>query len=62
MFVGGLKDGTTEEEIKCKFETFGNIDKVEMIKDKNTGKQRGFCFVTYDDYDAVDKCVCKYKF
>lgn len=59
MFVGGLKDGTTEEEIKTKFETFGTIDKVEMIKDKNTGKQRGFCFVTYDDYDAVDKCVLR---
>lgn len=59
MFIGGLKDGTTEEEIKTKFETFGPIDKVEMIKDKNTGKQRGFCFVTYEDYDAVDKCVLR---
>lgn len=59
MFIGGLKEGTTEEEIKAKFEVFGPIDKVEMIKDKSTGKQRGFCFVTYEDYDAVDKCVLR---
>ncbi|GAB1608336.1 heterogeneous nuclear ribonucleoprotein A1-like isoform X3 [Argonauta hians] len=59
MFVGGLKEGTTEEEIKEKFETFGSIEKIELIKDKNTGKQRGFCFVTYDDPDCVDKCVLR---
>lgn len=62
MFVGGLKEGTTEDEIKERFENYGTIEKIELIKDKATGKQRGFCFVTYNDPDAVDKCVCKFSF
>ena len=57
MFVGGLKDDTTEEMIRETFE--GKIEKVDMIKDKATGKSRGFCFVTFDDNDTVDKHICE---
>lgn len=57
MFVGGLKDDTTEEQIRECFN--GTIELVELIKDKATGKSRGFCFVTFDDYDPVDKHVLK---
>lgn len=59
MFVGGLKDDTTEEMIRSVFSEYGNIKEVELISDKNTGKIKGFCFVTFDDYDPVDKCVLK---
>ena len=57
MFVGGVRDDTTEEQVRSVFSEFGNITQVDMITDKGTGKTRGFCFVTFDDYDPVDKCV-----
>lgn len=60
MFVGGIKEDTTEDQVRETFGSFGPIEEVDMIVDKATGKTRGFCFVTFDDYDAVDKCVCKY--
>ena len=60
MFIGGIKDDTTESHVRETFEEFGNIAKVELITDKNTGKAKGFCFITFDDHDAVDKCVCKF--
>lgn len=59
MFVGGLRDTTTEDDVREAFQEYGNIKKIELIKDKATNKMRGFCFVTFDDYDPVDKCVCK---
>ncbi|GMR39544.1 hypothetical protein PMAYCL1PPCAC_09739, partial [Pristionchus mayeri] len=39
------------------FVKFGTIEKVDIIKDKVTNKNRGFAFVIFDDYDCVDQCV-----
>lgn len=62
MFVGGLDENTSEDQVKETFSSFGNVEKVEMIKDKTTGKQKRFCFVTFDDHDCVDKCVIQKHF
>ncbi|XP_052708323.1 heterogeneous nuclear ribonucleoprotein A3-like isoform X7 [Crassostrea angulata] len=62
MFVGGLRDTTTEDDVREAFQEYGNIKNIELIKDKATNKTRGFCFVTFDDYDPVDKCVLKKRF
>jgi len=59
MFVGGLKEDTKEEHIKDCFSEYGEIELVELITDKGTGKTKGFCFVTFNDYDPVDKLVLK---
>lgn len=59
IFVGGLKTDTPENDIMEVFGHFGNIEKLEIITDKGTGKRRGFCFITFDDFDSVDKCVLK---
>ncbi|CAG5135750.1 unnamed protein product [Candidula unifasciata] len=57
MFVGGLKDDTTEEQVRETFSPFGKIEHVDIVVDKATGKVRGFAFVTFKDYDSVDKAV-----
>lgn len=62
MFVGGLKDDTTEDQIREVFSPFGKIENVDIVTDKTTGKVRGFAFVTFKDYDSVDKAVCKLFF
>uniref|UniRef100_A0A7E4V7U2 Heterogeneous nuclear ribonucleoprotein A1 n=1 Tax=Panagrellus redivivus TaxID=6233 RepID=A0A7E4V7U2_PANRE len=55
LYISGVRDDNTEQELNDYFTKFGSIEKVEIIKDKNTGKCRGFAFVTFDDYDPVDK-------
>ena len=37
------------------FYRYGNVESVELLTDKQTGKKRGFGFVNFDDYDVVDK-------
>jgi len=46
IYVGNLSNETTEDEIRTEFESFGKVAKVKVIKDKTTGKSRGFGFVT----------------
>ncbi|CAE1317331.1 HNRNPA1_3 [Acanthosepion pharaonis] len=59
LFVGGIKEDTGEEEIREYFSAKGKIETIDMITDKGTGKKRGFCFITFEDYDTVDKLVLK---
>lgn len=59
MFVGGLRDDITENDMHQAFEQFGEVERIETFTDKDTGKRKGFGFVTFKDYDSVDKCTRK---
>lgn len=59
LFVGGLKDNHDEECLRDYFMQFGNVVSVKLLTDKTTGKRRGFAFIEFDDYDAVDKAIRK---
>ncbi|XP_052255330.1 heterogeneous nuclear ribonucleoprotein A3 homolog 1-like isoform X3 [Dreissena polymorpha] len=62
LFVGGVKDGDTEDDYMNLFSQEGEVEKVNMVTDKDTGKQKPFCFITFVDTDATDKCVLKHEF
>ncbi|KAK6112812.1 Uncharacterized protein BM_BM9909 [Brugia malayi] len=57
LYVSGVREEHTEQMFEDYFSQFGKVLKVEIIADKNTGKPRGFAFISFDDYDPVDKCV-----
>ncbi|XP_060077207.1 heterogeneous nuclear ribonucleoprotein 87F-like isoform X2 [Ylistrum balloti] len=59
MFIGGLKDDTVEEQVREIFASYGNIERVDLIRDKENNKVKGFGFVEFLDTDSVDKCVLK---
>lgn len=57
IFVGGLPNTISEEDVKMYFEAFGQVNEVQLIKDRETGRLRGFAFITFDDEDSADKCL-----
>ncbi|XP_051871750.1 heterogeneous nuclear ribonucleoproteins A2/B1-like isoform X1 [Pristis pectinata] len=57
LFVGGIKDDTDEHHLRAYFKNYGKIESIEVITDRQSGKKRGFAFVSFDDHDPVDKIV-----
>ena len=45
IFVGNLSFGTTEDTIRSMFESYGGVDRVNIVTDRDTGQARGFAFV-----------------
>ena len=45
IYVGNLSNEVTEEDLKQAFETFGQVESVNIIKDKYTNRSKGFGFV-----------------
>ena len=57
LFVGGLSWDTTDEGLRTAFERFGEISEAKVITDRDTGRSRGFGFVTFDADDAGTSAV-----
>ena len=54
LFVGNLSFQTTESELTSLFEPFGEIARVQLMTDRDTGRSRGFAFVEMaNDEDAA---------
>ena len=52
IYVGNLSFDTTESEIHDLFSAHGDVEKVNIITDRDTGRPRGFCFVEMADENA----------
>ncbi|KAJ8605047.1 hypothetical protein MRB53_041559 [Persea americana] len=57
IFVGGVSQDATEKDFKEFFEQFGRVLDATLMMDKDTGRPRGFGFVTFDSDSAVDRTL-----
>jgi len=48
-YVGNISFSATEDDIRNAFAQYGNVISVTIIKDRETGRSRGFCFVEMDN-------------
>jgi cold-inducible RNA-binding protein len=57
LFVGGLSWGTNDESLRAAFEAFGEVTEAKVISDRDTGRSRGFGFVTFADDADGEKAI-----
>lgn len=57
IFVGNLSFKTTESELEAAFSQFGAVDRVAIVKDRDTGQSRGFGFVEMSDRAAAEQAI-----
>jgi len=44
IFVGNLSFNTNEDELRQAFEAYGQVERVSILTDRDTGRSRGFAF------------------
>jgi cold-inducible RNA-binding protein len=57
IFVGNLSFGATEDAVRSLFETYGAVDRVNVVTDRDTGRARGFGFVEMSNPDEAEKAI-----
>ena len=57
LYVGSLHYNITEAMLKAIFEPFGAIDNVQLIYDTESGRSKGYGFVTYKEADSAKRAL-----
>jgi RNA recognition motif-containing protein len=57
LFVGSLSWDTDDRGLRTAFEPHGEVSEAVVITDRDSGRSRGFGFVTFADAEAADQAV-----
>ena len=57
LYVGNLAYGVTESDLEKTFSTYGKVSKAKVIMDRDTGRSKGFGFVTMDDEQEAKEAM-----
>ncbi|KAI9698411.1 MAG: hypothetical protein M1836_003991 [Candelina mexicana] len=57
LFIGGLAWHTDDTTLRQKFEEFGAVEEAIVVKDRDTGRSRGFGFVRYSQETEAENAI-----
>ncbi len=57
IFVGNLSYQTTQEELEAAFSAYGAVERVSIVRDRDTGQSRGFAFVEMTNASEAEKAI-----
>jgi cold-inducible RNA-binding protein len=57
LYIGNLSFSTTEEALQAEFGAFGQVEEVAVISDRDTGRPRGFAFVSMNNDNEAKAAI-----
>jgi RNA recognition motif-containing protein len=57
IFVGNLSFNTSEDDLRGAFQAYGQVDRVSILTDRDTGRSRGFGFVEMANNEDGEKAI-----
>jgi RNA recognition motif-containing protein len=57
IFVGNLSYSTTQDDLLATFSQFGNVERVNIVTDRDSGQPRGFAFVEMTDANEAQNAI-----
>jgi RNA recognition motif-containing protein len=60
LYIGNMSNETTEQELRTLFAEAGTVSAVDLIMDRQTGKPKGFGFVTMSSQAEAEKAISLY--
>ena len=57
LYVGNLPYNTTEDDLRTLFSTYGSVNSVAIITDRDTGRSKGFGFVEFPNDDEARNAI-----
>lgn len=57
IYLGNLSFSTTEDTLKALFDEFGEVESVKLIKDRFSGRPKGFAFIEMPSNSEADQAI-----
>jgi RNA recognition motif-containing protein len=57
LYIGNMSQETNEQDLRTMFSEAGTVGLVDVIKDRQTGKPKGFAFVTMSSQAEAEKAI-----
>src|SRR5581483_10901269 len=59
IFVGNLSFSTTQEDLMAAFSQYGNVERVNIVTDRDSGQSRGFAFVEMTERRDAENAIAQ---
>lgn len=57
IYVGNLSYSSSEDDLNQEFSQYGNVRDVKIIMDRETGRSKGFGFITFEEDQAAQAAL-----
>jgi RNA recognition motif-containing protein len=61
LYVGNMSYNTTEDQLRTMFSEAGTVNSVDIIKDRDTGRPKGFAFITMSSQVEAEKAISMFN-